>query len=500
MNPIASNSCRRFLLMMTAALGIGVAAPAQTLTLADGQLLLAHVDDADGEGLRVTRLDNGGVLSLSWSHLAPDCALRIKQAHSLAATEVDDLTIIVQEVSYSTVGGDQSVIGRVIGNDGTTITVQNKGVLYKIPRKDLRGAGIRNVEVPVMQVFTRDEFYNTRLAELQPGDEADKHVLFAEELLRVRDYANAKVHLELAKQKGNSRNPTKIDGLLARTTLFIEAKKERDLLDEIQAARQRGQRQDFERGLKLIAQYEKEYQPGKLKAEFDAESKRFADARQRVLTVQVANRWRAEIRTVANSKVGDEAFGWETAKEYAETKMGDDIAARVATLFKLPVDEVKQMFAARGKYTAGKTAELFGYGLGSWVLGEAAIVKGTKQADGQTQKAPKDAAQDRQIEAIARRLRQAMQQNRAAQGGGQDAEPTEEDWWREATQPERTSWLSAYYAEHGGHLQVSIAFTQPCVTCFGEGTTAEIGLEGKLTRTKCYLCHGMRWLRTFKAW
>ena len=45
MNPIASNSCRRFLLMMTAAFGIGVAAPAQTLTLADGQLLLPPTGD-----------------------------------------------------------------------------------------------------------------------------------------------------------------------------------------------------------------------------------------------------------------------------------------------------------------------------------------------------------------------------------------------------------------------------------------------------------------------
>ena len=75
---------RLFSLIPLLLLVCGFSAPcaAQTLQMADGQVLLAQVEEAYGEGLRIKRLDNGGTLELRWDQLAPDCSRRIQQASS----------------------------------------------------------------------------------------------------------------------------------------------------------------------------------------------------------------------------------------------------------------------------------------------------------------------------------------------------------------------------------------------------------------------------------
>ena len=47
-----------------------------------------------------------------------------------------------------------------------------------MPIKDL--LEVREIEVPVTQVYTLDEFYSKQLQEHAPGDAPDAHVLLAE--------------------------------------------------------------------------------------------------------------------------------------------------------------------------------------------------------------------------------------------------------------------------------------------------------------------------------
>ena len=56
---------------------------AQSVQLSDGRTLLAKVEEADGEGLRVRRLDNGGVLDLRWDHLSTASATAWKRKFDL---------------------------------------------------------------------------------------------------------------------------------------------------------------------------------------------------------------------------------------------------------------------------------------------------------------------------------------------------------------------------------------------------------------------------------
>ncbi|MBL9078623.1 MAG: hypothetical protein JNL08_14020 [Planctomycetes bacterium] len=478
--------------------------PAQTLQLASGQVLLAKVEEATGEGLRVRRLDNGGVLDLRWDQLSPVCATAIKRANDLMGDSQDEILVRADELEFLVNGSRQTRIGKIQGVEDGAIVLQVKGSQFRIPRGELRTT--RTVEVPAMQVYTKDEFYAMRLQELRPGDSADKHILVAEEMIKVRDYEHADLHLQKARELGNSNNAGHLEQLGQRLQRYKEAAKERELLDQIQAARSRGQLPDFEKGTKLIADFAKQFPQSKLKQDFELEKKKFGEARTRYLTQQVAEQFRRSIQVLAEKKAADAGTALAAAREYAESKMTDDIHARVAQQLRLEVDEVKQLWGQRDRTPVGKRTEHFSYGIGSWVLGEEAILKGTRQGDANAkqnaQASPPVAGNTRQVEALARALREALERRRAqVQGqGGQAAEQQPDDWWNEASRPERTSWLRAYYAEFGGQLVMTFQTVSPCISCYGDGTTPEIDPEGKLVRNKCFLCQGTKWLRSFKAY
>jgi hypothetical protein len=483
------------------ALCVGGLLRAQSVQLADGRVLLASVEDADGEGLRLKRLDNGGTLELRWDHLSAASALVWKRKFDLVGDSQDEALTRADAVDYFHNGSKQSVIGRITEQAGDHIVVVVKGVPFRVPRAELRA--VRKIEVPVTQVFTRDEYYADRLAAHNPGEKADVHVLLAEELIKVRDYEHADSHLQEAKRLANSRNPQQLDTLIAKLARYREAQKELGLLEEIRACRSRGGLQDFDKGTKLIDKFGKDFPQTKLKAEFELEKKRFGEARTRFLSSQVADLWRRSIQIVAEKKVGEDGITLDQVREYAQEKMSEDIQARVAGVLKLDPTEVKSLWSDRAKYPIGRRPEHFTYGVGSWVLGEAAILKGTeasKQQGKETTK-PANEQETRDVERYAKLLRQAMERRQSQQqAGAQQEEETDADWWRKAERPERTSWLRAFYAESSGQMTVTYATVSPCIACYGEGTTLETGPEGKMVRTTCFLCHKTKQIRSFKAY
>lgn len=475
---------------------------AQSLQLADGRLLLASVESADGDGLRVRRLDNGGVLELRWDHLSTASATKWKREYDLIGDAQDELLTRADEVIYLNNGTRQSIIGRITDNSGDPLVVQVKGVPYRIARRDLQGA--RKVEVPAIQVFTRDEFYAEAFAKHAPGDSADKHMLLAEDLIKFRDYDRASEHLTKASELGNTNDANKLNTLIDRLKRFKAAAKELGMLEQIQVARSRGSQRDFEKGVELIAKFETDFPQTKLKNEFDREKQRFEQARQRYFTQRVADLWRRNIRTVAEKQVMVDGFTLQAARDFAENEMGKAIVARLEKLLNLKGEEIEQMWANRASYPIGKRTENFNYGIGSWVLGDKEILKDTavqKSLDKQGPDQKEAPGQDRDIERFAKVLRQAMERRRSAtQAGTEQKQQTDEGWWQDASRQERVGWLRAYYAEYSGQLVVKYASVQQCISCYGEGTTPEVNAEGKPVRSKCYLCQGTKWLRSFKAY
>ena len=425
------------LLSLLAAVAVsltGLSLAAQSVQLADGRVLLAKVESADGEGLRIQRLDNGGMLDLRWDHLSMQSANKWKRQFDLMGESQDELLTRADEVIYLNNGTRQSIIGRITDATGDPLIVQVKGVPYKVPRRDLQG--VRKVEVPTIQIYTKDEFYEEAVARLAPGDSADKHMLLAEELVKFRDYDRASEHLAKAQELGNTKDADKLNTLIDRLKRFKEAAKELGLLEQIQVARSRGTQRDFQKGVELIAKFEKDFPQTKLKNEFDREKSRFEQARTRYFSQKVADQWRRQIRTVAEKQVTTDGFTLQAARDFAENEMGKAIVAKLEKVLELPPEEIEQLWANRANYPIGKRTESFTYGIGSWVLGEGKILQDTavqKSLDKQGGAAEQPTGQDRDIEKFAKVLRQAMERRRSAtQAGSEHKQLTDEGCWRDA--------------------------------------------------------------------
>tara|TARA_R110002072_G_scaffold228234_13_gene385461 strand:+ start:52059 stop:53552 length:1494 start_codon:yes stop_codon:yes gene_type:complete len=496
---------QRFLtsLLATAVVSLaGLSLTAQSVQLSDGRILLASVEEAGAEGLRVKRLDNGGLLDLRWDHLSVASATKWKRKFDLMGESQDEILERADEVIYLNNGTRQSVIGRITDATGDPLVVQVKGVPYRVPRRNL--VGVQKIDVPAAQVYTKEEFYAVYLEKHAPGDDANKHMLLAEDLIKFRDYDRASDHLKKAEELDNATDKAKLVTLIDRLKRFKAAAKELGVLEQIQIARSRGTQKEFVKGVELVKKFETDFPNTKLKTEFDREKERFEKARERFYTQRVADLWRRNIRTVAEKQVNGDGFTLQAAKDFAENAMSKAIVAKLEKTLQLEPAEIESLWASRAKHSSGKRTENFNYGIGSWVLGDKEILKDTavqKSLDkqGSTQKQP--AGKDRDIERFAKLLRQAMERRRSAtQAGTEKKQQTDEGWWQDASKQERVGWLRAYYAEYSGQMVVTYASVQQCISCYGEGTTPEVNGDGKPVRSKCFLCQGTKWLRSFKAY
>jgi hypothetical protein len=356
----------------------------------------------------------------------------------------------------------------------------------------------RKRDVPALEVYTADEWYAKKLAEIEPGEDADKQIALAEELRRVGDFARAEQHLLAAEALGGGRQASQLPILLQRVRNLRAAEAERELLAQIRIMRNR---QQFEQADALMAKFRSEYPDSKLMLELERESERFAEALAGYAVERLRVGWDQAVRRVADDHIRDPQVTLAAARAFAEDKMADEVFAKLAKTLEIEVDELKAYWADRAAHGRGR-AVIYSYGVGSWVLGPEQIVAGTKAAgDGGAGGAGGGAGeQDPELDRIIRKLRENRDQQRRSGGGGAGGqEETEEDWWRAAERSDRAGWLRAYFAEFGGQMEVTNAYSNPCPNCEAAGFITVLGDSGREQKQKCPVCHGTKFTRLFRA-
>jgi hypothetical protein len=476
---------------------LAVPAAAQTVQLQNGRLLAGEVQNVTGEGLVLVRVDTGGVLQLRWDHLSPESASELKRNFNIA---IDDEAEVMAEADVLTfvapTGGIEEVVGRHIGSDANVINIRSRGLVVPVPKKHLNSWTKRSV--PALSVFTKDELYHAKLAEMAPGDDADKHILLADVMTRVGDYEHAEQHLKRAEELNNSKQPQALRAKLQRVALYKTAAGERALLDKIKTSRAR---KDFVRGRELIAEFEQKYPQSKLASELGAEKQRFEAARERYYVARVHEAWDQQITLVTKSKLAESGVTLSAARSYAEDGMGKEIRKRVAERLSLPVAEVEELWGKRISSGVAATPTQYSFGIGSWVLGEQKILADTQQQKAQAG-AKEKSPQQQMDERLQRKIQDYLKRSQEAQrnAGTGPKEETDEDWWKEATAEERVIFLRSYYAEFSGDLEVVSAHVVPCRTCGAQGYHEVLGSAGGTEqKIKCWTCKATRFVRWIRA-
>ncbi|MCA8971221.1 MAG: hypothetical protein KDC95_15625, partial [Planctomycetes bacterium] len=240
---------------------------AQVLRLKTGKFLIGSIEDASEDGLRVRRLDTGGILNLVWDDVARGDVSKIrKQFNLLDEKELQDVLLPATKITHMLPTGKAELIGELVARQGNDFVIRKKGQTFKISVERMRGTP-ESIDVPIQDVLLPDEIYERKLAEIDPQEDADKHLLLAVYLIRVGDYPRAKQHLASAKEFGGGSQPREIDAQLERVASLEANKAEADLIREINVQRNR---KAFAKAVALCSDYEAKYgQAGKLKNEFE---------------------------------------------------------------------------------------------------------------------------------------------------------------------------------------------------------------------------------------
>lgn len=489
------------------ALLLGTRSNGQVVQLGNGQVLLARVVDATTEGLTIRRLDTGGLLELEWSDLSKLHQEQIKERFGLSSGDDSEVMVEARAVYYRLPSGSiGELVGVIVDENDDAIIVERRGARTPVQRSVFDRSV--QVQVPWDEIYTAETWYQKQVEALAPGEDADAHVRLAEELRRARLFEQAKVHLEKAVELGGGRHAVQLPQKLKSIDVLIESAEENALIAEIRRQRNRGR---FGVAQELIVEFEQRFPESKIVSELDKEKGRLATAMEDETGKEVRIRYPRAMREVAYELAGQE-LTWEQARDLAGTDMGrlifEQIAKELQRRMKgveITPEEVEALWARRAEFSVRPYSQFLSYDLGSWVLGEQAIIKDTHLDGAATAGQPQaGGGDDPDLERFIRRLRDVQRRGRSTGGGrgGQQKEVTEQDWWASISRQQKQSWLQAYYAENGGHLTLKRAAVDACPTCSARGFLIDInstGGQGGQQRRQCPTCHGTKYLRIVRV-
>jgi hypothetical protein len=473
---------------------------AQAVQLNSGEVLVGEILEATTEGLSFRRADTGGVVDLEWTDLTALHAARIKRLQGLVAGDEEEPMVEADLIVFALPGAPpERVVGTIEEQTATTYKIRRKNGPLEIKRSTIKE--LRRIEVPVAELYSPNEWYEKKLAEIAPANDPDKHVLLAEQMQRAANWDRAFEHLQKAQELGGGRHVSVLPQMLSRIKTLRESAAERDLLARIRVMRNRG---EFAKADELIEEFRQTYPQSRIQGDFDAEVKRVEGSRERDLAIRLRQNWDRTVRFVAVAKIAERGLTLAAARAYAEEQMAADVFDKLSRMVETTPEIAKQLFARRAEF--GKTpTELCTYGIGSWLLGPERVVAGTKmEGDGKGNGAGAPSQADQELDRMVRRLREAAERarraasSRAQQNPGGEEE-TDEQWWKEAPHDDKESWLRAYFYEFGGQMEVAVATATACHNCGGRGTVMSIGTTGREVPVPCPVCHRTRFVRSLRV-
>ncbi len=472
-----------------APLGVAPQDPAamDLLQLHGGALLWAEVLGADNERVELRRLDQGGLVDLPWRMLAPTTERELRLRFGLIELEAEEIFTTAQRIPLT---DGREVIGLIVERTDDALHVKTAGALMVLPMARI-ATGIANVQVSAREIFTRDELFEQRRAELaQALDAGGTRAVEAHEALALHaehlfDYVRALEHWRAAEAGGLVRDD--LAARLAQAERKAAVQEQVDTLDGIDRLRARGK---FGEAFAQLETFGTRFPRSPLLEDRARLVSRVQIEQTRALERAVPQRWHywsaALIREAAR------ALPYEAALAWLDGQVSEDIAAKVALDMEeiapgLQVADVRSLWERRGRGRSHSAT----YGIATWLLGADAARAGLPEPKTEGAPSAKDSQRAELEDRIQRYFKNQVQANRSS-SGAQDAEDPAEVW---ATMDAnaRTQWMLAWYAENSGDMQLDRVAFAPCRTCGGTGVIEVYSTGNSVSPSgsrlhKCPLC------------
>lgn len=472
------------------------AAETTMLRFYDGSILWGSIAGHDARTLHFRRLDNGGLARVPWSKLDPSQSDALLEEFGYVDLSGDE---VMCEADRLVLVDGTEIIGRIVSRTEADLMVKTARSIVQVPKVRLRAASTV-VQVPALDVFTREELYQQELARLAPEDPRAQLDLaaFCE---RIFAFERALEHLEAARALDPSLDSSEVELALARNRTKLENAGQIDHLREVDRLRARGRFDDAVAQLELFFEL---YPKSPLARDAQRKQAQVEAARLRALEERVARLWHTYVR----KRTFREAQNPDLTLEAAVTWLEDGLHDEVLTLVQqelartvsadITTDEIATYWSGR----EGGRWQKASYGEGSWLLGVEAAREGVAEPEADDG----GSATESESEALRRRLEERMKRYQRSQSvvrrsqEGFDSEEERNRFWAEWSSAGRAQWLLAYYAEHSGDMELRPKlFSRNCRDCNGTGAREVVNTGGAVSGSRgahsrmvpCRTCHGV---------
>jgi hypothetical protein len=475
------------------------AEPVTMVRMYDGAILWARIVGHDAESLFIERVDNAGRLALPWSKLDPSLADELLERFGYVDHSGDDVMI---EADRLVLVDGRELIGLIVNRTEDALWLKTAQAVTAVPKLRIRGAAT-TIQVPALEVYTRDELYQQGLARLDPAS-ASSHIELATWCERILDFAHAVEHLTAAQTLDPAYRASEVEAALARNRVKVENQAQIEALSEIDHLRIRG---FFGQALAKCDEFLALYERSPLRADATKKKGQVEKAREAKLREKSVELWHLWLGRAAQNAARKTEMTLEATLAWLDEGLHEEVLAAVhkelaRTLWpEISPDHVAKYWAER----QGGRFKKASYGQGTWLLGDGEARKGLEpEKDADKPKTETDAARAKLEERIRRYLdnQQMVLKAKAKTAEGEESE--EEKFWAEYPSFSRAQWMLAYYAEHSGDMQLRDPGFSNCPDCGGRGVREIVNvgpvvaqdnrqgpLGAKTDLVKCPTCHGV---------
>lgn len=468
---------------------LGVLTPwtrGEIIRLKNGMELQCEIlECSEDAGLKIRRLDNGGILDLRWDHILDADVKAIKYARGYRSEEAQPILIRAKRLWLRT--GDYFVGIKAKSDKPGMMCLRRQGKLYYFKPTEIREETF--VEVEAKDVYTLEELYQQKLEEGLPESARDFFNL-AVYCESVTYYEKA---LELYMKIQEAEPEFKSDVVVQKIKVMEARVKESGATAHLDDVKRMIYRRKFTRALELLDEFEELFpdsvQVGdKEKLRSEALAKRYDFYSQKILTDYFTYMGNAADKIATNKEITlDEAL------EFAVEEMGPTIRAKLAEVYGLMPEEIEELWASR----KGGAKRRASYGTGTFILGpEKAREMPKAPGEEDEEKAEEEEEPLTMDEAIRKKIEEIKKQTAKNKSKKKsrirmdEIGRTPEKWWETESISNRKRFITAYYAEFSGDMTILKVQLNPCVHCHGKGWLEKINTTGEEQEQKfpCEVC------------
>ena len=484
----------------------GAAELAETtmLRMRDGGILWGSIVEHDEESLRFARLDTRGIVALRWSLLDPTEERELKARFGYDDAGSEELFVEADKLYF--VDGTERV-GLITERTASELWLKTADGRIPIPLQRLSGP-TTVVQVPALDVYTKDELYQQKLMELQSSllaegaESAAAHFEVARFCEGLLDYQKALQHYQAAARADPTFEAASLPATLQRAKEKAAVQSQVDLLQEIDLWRARRQ---YGKALDGIQSFEDLYAESPLQEDLHKLKQRVAKYQERDLREEVVRSWNHWARRLAETAA--RKMTYEEVLAYLDGQMSQDLLTKVhesllAIAPGIQPEDARRLWDER----QGGRLNQASYGDGTWLLGEGRALAELPGAE--TEAEPEAGTQDearKKIEDQIKRYLKNQEIAKRAQAGAASEEEDPNAFWEQWPSPNRAQWVLAYYVENSGDFQLARLRWRNCRECGGTGTRQVIfsggavqGAQAGERLVACPTCHHVGRVRMIK--